>query len=196
MEISLESIPVTGSLKKSRFVSKIEINIPKNYDDGGELSGQVWFAIATTLPDGNMVDIVYDKTIPISDSDIKNIPELISGIDETVLKLQAKRSQQDVDAGVQSNADEYIVWQNVQNEGYVDQITNIKLKTTIAAQTRFASMIVLVKEAIDLGFITNDSNQTIYDYNEQPHTMTTMELRQLMLRYGLYCKYIFDEYAP
>lgn len=80
--------------------------------------------------------------------------------------------------------------------GYEDADTGIKLKTTQAAQDKFTSLITMLQEGLALGVITNDSNQVIWNYDNQPITLTVLQIRQLLFRYGIYCKTFFDEYAP
>jgi hypothetical protein len=92
--------------------------------------------------------------------------------------------------------EEYTVWQSKLEEGYLDPVTSIKLKTTESAQSLFTSMTALINEAINLGALANDSNTSIWDYHEAEQTMTVLQLRQLLLRYGMYCKSMFDLYKP
>jgi len=87
-------------------------------------------------------------------------------------------------------------YQDALDGGYVDQITGVKLKTTTKAQSAFTSLITMIQEGLSLGAITNDTQQTIWDYDNQPVQLTTLQVRQLMFRYGLHCKAFFDNYAP
>lgn len=87
-------------------------------------------------------------------------------------------------------------YESAQSDGYTDQITGVKLKTTTKAQSAFTSLVTMIQEGLSLGAITNDTQQTIWDFNNQPVVLTTLQVRQLMFRYGLHCKSFFDDYAP
>jgi len=88
------------------------------------------------------------------------------------------------------------IWQNKLAEGYLDVPSGIKLKTTMDAQSLFTSMVALVKEGLDMSALTNDTNVSIWDYNGVEQSMTVLAMRQLLFRYGLYCKSIFDAFKP
>lgn len=82
------------------------------------------------------------------------------------------------------------------DDGYADELTGIKLKTNQKAQTAFTSLVTMLQEGLSLGAITNDTPQTIWNYNDEPVVLTTLQVRQLLFRYGLHCKAFFDDYAP
>lgn len=57
----------------------------------------------------------------------------------------------------------------------------------------FSQMLSLVKEALELGLITNDTIQTIADKDGQKHQLTTLRFRQIMVAYGFYYKTLWDQ---
>lgn len=57
----------------------------------------------------------------------------------------------------------------------------------------FAQMLLLVKEALDLGMIDNDAPQTILDKDGNSQTITTLRFRQIMVGYGMYYKSLWDQ---
>lgn len=57
----------------------------------------------------------------------------------------------------------------------------------------FTQMLSLVKEALDLGLITNETSQTISDKFGQKHELTTLRFRQIMVQYGMYYKGLWGQ---
>lgn len=57
----------------------------------------------------------------------------------------------------------------------------------------FTQMLSLVKEALDLGLITNETSQTISDKFGQKHELTTLRFRQIMVQYGMYYRGLWDQ---
>ena len=88
------------------------------------------------------------------------------------------------------------IWQDKLAGGWVDDVTGIKLKTTEAARNLFSGQVTMIREAIDAGILNGSVPLEIWDYNEQPHTLTVTELRGLLLRYGLAWAQMFNQYAP
>jgi len=60
------------------------------------------------------------------------------------------------------------------------------------SRNSFAQMLSLVKEALDLGLITNDSSQTIKDSDGNTQTVSTLRFRQIMVQYGMYYKSLWE----
>lgn len=88
------------------------------------------------------------------------------------------------------------IYADQQALGYVDIPTGLKLKTTENAQAKFTSQVTLLQLALSAGAITTATPQTFWDYADVEQTLTTGDLFALMLRYGMHCKTIFDQYAP
>lgn len=59
----------------------------------------------------------------------------------------------------------------------------------------FNQMISLIREALDLGLITNDTPQIITDINGKDISLTTLRFRQIMVGYGMYYKSLWDQMA-
>ena len=88
------------------------------------------------------------------------------------------------------------IWQEKLDGGWLDQLTNIKLKTNKEARDLFTGQVVMLREALDAGVLTADAELSIWDYHEQSHTLTVSQLRGLLLRYGIAWQQMFAEFAP
>ncbi len=73
------------------------------------------------------------------------------------------------------------------------QPENITLGLSENDRNSFSQMLSLVKEALDLGLITNDSPQIISDINGEKHQISTLRFRQIMVQYGMYYKGLWDQ---
>lgn len=56
----------------------------------------------------------------------------------------------------------------------------------------FGQMLVLVREGLDLGLITDATPQTIADKDGELHTVTTLRFRAIMIGYGSHYKAMWD----
>lgn len=56
-----------------------------------------------------------------------------------------------------------------------------------------SQMLLLVKEALDLGLISNDTPQTIVDKDGNEQTLSALRFRQIMVGYGMYYKGLWDQ---
>ena len=92
--------------------------------------------------------------------------------------------------------DQAAIWAGQQALGYLDAETRFKLKTTTKAQRDFAAMTTLVMVAMQGGAMNNATGLTIWDFDGAQQTITAGNYLALMLRYGLFCKAMFDDYAP
>lgn len=88
------------------------------------------------------------------------------------------------------------IYAEQQSLGYLDATTGLKLKTTEHAQAKFTSQVALVQLALSAAVITPATPQTIWDFADAEQELSTADFLGLMLRYGLHCKTLFDEYAP
>lgn len=77
--------------------------------------------------------------------------------------------------------------------GFLVEPENIVLGLRETDRMVFSQMLTLVKEALDLGLITNDTLQTISDINGQKIQLTTLRFRQVMISYGFYFKGLWDQ---
>lgn len=73
------------------------------------------------------------------------------------------------------------------------QPENIKLGLNESDRVAFTQMLVLVKEALDLNLIDNNTIQTIADIDGVKHSVTTLRFRQIMVEYGFYYKNLWDQ---
>lgn len=66
------------------------------------------------------------------------------------------------------------------------------LRLEDADRAAFAQMLALVREALDLGLITDATPQLISDSAGTRHEVTTLRFRQIMVAYGLHYKGLWD----
>lgn len=81
---------------------------------------------------------------------------------------------------------------NFINTGYLVSPEQFTLGLQINDISQFTSFITLLQEAQSLGFINDNTIQTIFDINGNIQTVTTFRLRQIMVGYGLYYKQLKD----
>lgn len=81
-------------------------------------------------------------------------------------------------------------------EGYTDATTGKKLKTTESAQAEFTKQNSLYELALKKGAVTESTEVTFWDFEDNPHVLTLSEYQNLLLRYGLYCQYLYANFAP
>lgn len=79
------------------------------------------------------------------------------------------------------------------SEGYLVQPENFILALKDSDRSSFSQMLSLIKEALDLGLITNETPQTIADKNGQKHEISTLRFREIMVQYGFYYKSLWDQ---
>lgn len=79
------------------------------------------------------------------------------------------------------------------DNGFLVQPENFILALSDSDRAAFSQMLSLVKEALDLGLITNDTPQTIADKDGQKHEVSTLRFRQIMVQYGFYYKSLWDQ---
>lgn len=97
---------------------------------------------------------------------------------------------------VQTELTDAEIWAEKLAGGWVDPVTSIKLKTNEAARNLFQGQSGLMREAVELGSASNDTPVSIWDFYEQEHVLSLLEMRLLLLRYGFAWKAMFDEFAP
>ena len=88
--------------------------------------------------------------------------------------------------------DQFNSLKRVEN-GFNIEPENITLGLSENDRNSFSQMLSLVKEALDLGLITNDSPQIISDINGEKHQISTLRFRQIMVQYGFYYKNLWDQ---
>lgn len=86
-------------------------------------------------------------------------------------------------------------FQNAISQGFLVQPENFVLALADGDRSAFSQMLALVKEALDLNLIDNNTIQTIADINGVKHSVTTLRFRQIMVEYGFYYKNLWDQYS-
>lgn len=79
------------------------------------------------------------------------------------------------------------------SQGFLVEPENFTIGLDENDRAAFSQMLSLVKEALDLSLITNETPQTISDKSGQKHQLTTLRFRQVMVAYGFYFKGLWDE---
>ena len=77
--------------------------------------------------------------------------------------------------------------------GYDVQPEDFVLGLSEYDRTAFTQMLLLVREALDLGLISNSDSQTISDKTGEKHSLTTERFRQIMVSYGLFYKSLWEQ---
>lgn len=77
--------------------------------------------------------------------------------------------------------------------GYDVQPEDFVLGLSEYDRTAFTQMLLLVREALDLGLISNSDSQTISDKTGEKYLLTTERFRQIMVSYGLFYKSLWDQ---
>jgi hypothetical protein len=80
--------------------------------------------------------------------------------------------------------------------GYLDPVTGIKLKTVETAQTKFTSQFTLLSGALQVQAVFPNTPTQVWDFADQPHTLTVEQVLGLLLRYGFHCQTLFANYGP
>lgn len=86
-------------------------------------------------------------------------------------------------------------FQNAVSQGFLVQPENFVLALADGDRSAFSQMLALVKEALDLNLIDNNTIQTIADIDGVKHSVTTLRFRQIMVEYGFYYKNLWDQYS-
>lgn len=68
------------------------------------------------------------------------------------------------------------------------------LSTDDVSKNAFSQMTTLIQEALALGFIDDNTLQTITDSQNRLQTLTTLRFRQIIVGYGMYCKQLWDSH--
>lgn len=77
-------------------------------------------------------------------------------------------------------------------KGFLVLPENFTLALDVNDRSVFSQMLILIKEALDLNLMGNDTPQIISDKDGQKHEISTLRFRQIMVSYGLYYKAIWD----
>lgn len=116
----------------------------------------------------------------------------------TITELTAEEIQNQLDiesnmqAAMQSAAAKQLITDQI-DAGYDVQPENFVLGLSEYDRTAFTQMLLLVREALDLGLIANHTMQIISDKTGEKHSLTTERFRQIMISYGLFYKSLWDQ---
>jgi len=134
-----------------------------------------WNIINTPEYDNNSQRLVFDK-----DSKEYLVVNL------TVEEVSEKRMVED------KINNQLIINQKI-SAGYLVNPENFTLGLLDNDRNLFTQMTSLIREALDLGLITNDTPQIITDINSKDISLTTLRFRQIMVGYGMYYKSLWDQ---
>lgn len=81
-------------------------------------------------------------------------------------------------------------------EGYPVPGTPYRLAMQDSDRAQFSSMLVLIRELMDAGYITNDTPHEIKAIDNQIFQLTTAQFRQTMIGYGIHYKNLWNQCAP
>jgi putative cell wall-binding protein len=126
-------------------------------------------------------------------------PSLPEGIEQKFIKIvdniamemseEEKNQILDEEREAVENTKEYVY-----STGYFDHDTQITLKATEDAQTKFTKMVTLLNTALMVGAINSNTPQYFFDINDELKQLTTGEFLGLMIRYGLWAQQVFVNY--
>ena len=122
--------------------------------------------------------------------------DTLTQVPEPVLVWHADRVERDwqvvLKTSEQLQADRIEAAKAQVRTGYTVQPEGFTLALGDNDRSQFTQMLTLVQEALSLGFIDNDTPQTIADKDGGKHTVSTLRLRQILVLYGLHYKGIWD----
>ena len=110
------------------------------------------------------------------------------------IEFNSQTGQFDV-VGIPEDQLKQQAFQNAISQGFLVQPENFVLALADGDRSAFSQMLALVKEALDLNLIDNNTIQTIADINGVKHSVTTLRFRQIMVEYGFYYKNLWDQYS-
>lgn len=87
---------------------------------------------------------------------------------------------------------QYNTFSNAINAGFLVTPENYTLALGEQDRILFSQMLVLVREALSLGMIDDNTIQHIADVNGNRYDVTTRRFREIMVSYGLYYKNLWD----
>jgi len=79
--------------------------------------------------------------------------------------------------------------------GYLT-VGGFDLKASIQARDAFIGMLTLIREGMEIGAITSDTQMRIWDFHENSHVLTVAQIKVILFQYGLAWQEMFEEFAP
>jgi hypothetical protein len=123
--------------------------------------------------------------------------KIIETKEYSVVDLSPEELQERVDLQAQMDA-QILESQQIQaihdqiSAGYTVDPEGFILGLAESDRNAFTQMLTLTQEALSLGMVDNDTNQTIADKSGVKHSITTLRFRQIMIGYGMYFKGLWD----
>lgn len=87
-------------------------------------------------------------------------------------------------------------WAKELSKGYTDPQTNLTYWLDDQSIFLRGGKLAMLNTALAAGAITPDTEQTIWDKQNQPHVMKTSEYIALILRMGAYYENLYAQYCP
>lgn len=84
--------------------------------------------------------------------------------------------------------------EEVLSKGFFDDATSIRLRATEDDQNRYGRLVLLSQLGLTKGYISLETEQSIWDFDGEERRLTTSDLLGLILRYGFWCKQVYDLY--
>jgi hypothetical protein len=141
--------------------------------------------------------VVVSPTIPEYDLDTQkliedNLTKEYSVVDLSPEELQEQADAQAlIDAQILESQQRQAIYDQI-DAGYLVEPEGFTLGLTESDRNAFTQMLTLTQEALSLGMVDNDTNQTIADKSGVKHSITTLRFRQIMIGYGMYFKGLWD----
>ena len=86
-----------------------------------------------------------------------------------------------------------ITFNNSVNMGFLVSPENFYLGLQDEDRNAFTQMMVLLREALEMGLITPQTPQSIKDKDGNVHTITTERFQQIIISYGFYYKTLWEQ---
>lgn len=87
-------------------------------------------------------------------------------------------------------------WEQFLAGSITDPVTGIALKASFKARNDFVGQVTMIREALDAGFLTPETVDSIWDANNVEHSLAVAEIRGILLRYGFQWHQAFKQLAP
>ena len=124
-------------------------------------------------------------------TEFADLSSAISYAESIGLSTNSVREIADDPSPVTSSVD-YTV--SLLEQGYLIPGTSHRLALWKDDRDMFSSMLILVNELLQAGYITLDTPQSLKDKDGNMITLSTEQFKSAMIGYGVYYKQIWDEY--
>lgn len=137
----------------------------------------------------------YVVSIASSDTEFGDLQSAQNYAVSIGLPTSSVLEREDVEASL-PDPSSYEVFEQKVSDGFPIPNTPYALALHDGDRAQFSSMLMLIRELLDAGYITGQTSQSIKDKDDNIVNMTTDEFRQLMIGYGIYYKTIWNECEP